>query len=103
MDTCQKLLIKYSGHIPTIILPDKDIEITKRKFLLSKNENFGLCILTIRKYIKVKSSDALFYLIDNRIVDMKRNIGDFYEEYKLNKKPEEAYLYIQVIKEKTFG
>ena len=103
MDTCQKLLIKYSGHIPTIILPDKDIEITKRKFLLSKNENFGLCILTIRKYIKVKPSDALFYLIDNRIVDMKRNIGDFYEEYKLNKKPEEAYLYINVIKEKTFG
>lgn len=36
-------------------------------------------------------------------MDMKQNIGDFYSQYKLNKKPEDAYLYIQIIKEKTFG
>ncbi len=103
MDECQRILIKYTGYIPTIIIPDKDIEITKRKFLLSKTENFGLCIISIRKYIKIRPSEALFFLIDNKIVDMKENIGDFYQEYKLNKKPEDAYLYINVIKEKTFG
>jgi hypothetical protein len=103
MNECQKILIKYTGYIPALIIPDKDIEITKRKFLLSKTENFGLCIINIRKYIKIKPSEALFFLIDNKIVDMKENIGDFYEEYKINKKPEDAYLYIHVIKEKTFG
>jgi hypothetical protein len=100
---CQKILSKYYGYIPAIILPDKDIEICKRRFLLPKTENFGFCIINIRKHIQLKPSEAIFFLIDNKIVDMKQNIEDFYSQYKLNKKPENAYLYIQIIKEKTFG
>jgi len=100
---CQKILCKYYGYIPAIILPDKDIEICKRRFLLPQTENFGFCMVSIRKHIKVKPSEAIFFLIDNKIMDMKQNIGDFYSQYKLSKKPEEAYLYIQIIKEKTFG
>jgi hypothetical protein len=103
-ECCQKILCKYYGYIPAIILPpDKDIEICKRRFLLPKTENFGFCMISIRKHIKVKPSDAIFFLVDNKIMDMKQNIGDFYSQYKLNKKPEDAYIYIQIIKEKTFG
>jgi hypothetical protein len=102
-ECCQKILSKYGGYIPSIILPDKDIEICKRRFLLPKSENFGFCMISIRKHIQLKPSDAIFFLIDNKIMDMKQNIGDFYLQYKLNKKPEDAYLYIQIIKEKTFG
>jgi hypothetical protein len=100
---CQKILCKYNGYIPAIILPDKEIEICKRRFLLPISENFGLCMISIRKHIVVKPSDAIFFLIDNKIMDMNQNIGDFYSQYKLNKKPGDAYLYIQLIKEKTFG
>lgn len=103
MESCQKILCKYYGYIPTIILPDKDIEICKRRFLLPRSENFGFCCVSIRKHIQLKPSEAIFFLIDDKIMDMKQNIGEFYEEYKLNKKPEDAYLYIQIIKEKTFG
>jgi hypothetical protein len=102
-ECCQKILSKYYGYIPAIIIPDKDIEICKRRFLLPQSENFGFCVASIRKNIKLKPSEAIFFLVDNKIMDMKQNIGDFYSQYKLNKKPEDAYLYIQIIKEKTFG
>jgi hypothetical protein len=103
MNDCQMILSKYYGYIPAIILPDKEIEICKRRYLLPKTENFGYCVASIRKNIKLKPSEAIFFLIDNKIMDMKQNIGDFYSQYKLNKKPEDAYLYITIIKEKTFG
>jgi hypothetical protein len=103
MGDCQNILSKYYGYIPAIILPDKNIEICKRRFLLPKTECFGYCVASIRKHIKVKPNEAVFFLIDNKIMDMKQNIGDFYSQYKLNKKPEDAYLYITIIKENTFG
>lgn len=103
MNDCQIILCKYAGYIPAIILPDKNIEICKRRFLLPQSENFGFCVASIRKHIKLKPSEAIFFLIDNKIMDMKQNIGQFYEQYKLNKKPEDAFLYIQIIKENTFG
>lgn len=66
-------------------------------------KTLDFCVASIRKNIKLKPSEAIFFLVDNKIMDMKQNIGDFYSQYKLNKKPEDAYLYIQIIKEKTFG
>jgi hypothetical protein len=100
---CQKILSKYYNYVPAIIIPDKDIEISKHRFLLPKNETFGFCIASIRKHIKVKSSEAVFFLIDDKIMDMTQNIEQFYESYKIGKHPDKAYLYIHIIKEKTFG
>ena len=103
MSDCQTIRSKYYGHVPAIILPDKDIDLCKRRFLLPENENFGYCVASIRKHIQLKPSEAVFFLIDNKIMDMTQNIGTFYSQYKLNKKPQDAFLYIQIIKEKTFG
>jgi hypothetical protein len=100
---CQKIMSKYYGNIPAIILPDKDIEMTKRRFLLPKKEPFGYCVSSIRNHIKVKPSESLFFMIDDKILDMNQNVGEFYEKYKLGKHPDKAYLYIQLIKEQTFG
>lgn len=104
MDTdCQTILCKYYGYIPAIILPDKDIEICKRRFLLPKTENFGFCMISIRKHIKVKPSDTIFFLVDNKIMDMFQNVGEFYDKYKIGKDPNKAFIYIRIIKENTFG
>lgn len=103
MDDCQSIRSRYSGYVPAIILPDKDIEICKRRFLLPETENFGFCIASIRKHIKLKPSEAIFFLVDNKIMDMSQNIGAFYSLYRLNKKPKDAFLYINIIKENTFG
>jgi hypothetical protein len=103
MNDCQTIISKYYGYVPAIIVPDKNIVICKRRFLLPQNENFGFCVASIRKHIKLKPSEAIFFLIDNKIMDMKQNIGDFYSQYKLSKRPSDAFLYINIIKENTFG
>jgi len=103
MGDCQAIMSKHYGFIPAIILPNKEIEITKHKFLLPQTENFGYCIASIRRHIKLKPSEAVFFMCDNKLVNTSQNIGDFYSQYKLNKKPSDAFIYLQIIKEKTFG
>ena len=103
MTDCQTIISKYYGYVPAIILHDKDIEICKRRFLLPKSENFGYCMVTIRKHIVVKPSESIFFFIDNKIVSSTDNVGNFYNQYAINKKPDDAYLYIKIMKENTFG
>jgi len=103
MGDCITLRSKYYNLVPTIILPNKNIEICKRRFLLPESENFGFCVASIRKHIKLNPSDAIFFLIDNKIMNMSQNVGEFYKEYKVNKRPIDAFLYITIIKEATFG
>lgn len=103
MSDCQTIRCKYYGHVPAIILPNREIEMCKRRFLLPETENFGYCVASIRKHMQVKPNEAVFFLIDNKIMDMTQNIGSFYSQYKLNKKPDDAFLYISIIKESAFG
>lgn len=100
---CQKIMCKYYGNIPAIIKCDSSIEMTKRRFLLPQKETFGYCVSSIRNHVKVKPSESLFFMIDDKILDMNKNVGEFYEKYKLGKNPDKAYLYIQLVKEQTFG
>jgi hypothetical protein len=100
---CQKVLTKYPNYIPALILPDKDIEICKRRFLLPRCENFGFCMASIRRNIKLKPSEAIFFMIDSKMISTNQNVGEFYDTYRKQKNPDTAYLLIQIIKEKTFG
>jgi hypothetical protein len=103
MGDCIALRSKYYDLVPAIILPNKEIEICKRRFMLPERENFGFCVASIRRYIKLDPSEAVFFLIDNKIINMSQNVGEFYKEYKVNKRPIDAFLYITIIKETTFG
>lgn len=100
---CQAIISRHIGYVPAIMIPDKNIEMTKRRFLLPENESFGFCLASIRKHIKLKPSEAIFFLIENRILDMKLNVGEFYKQYKRGRKPDTAFLYIEILKENTFG
>lgn len=100
---CQAIISRHIGYVPAIMIPDKNIEMTKRRFLLPENESFGFCLASIRKHIKLKPSEAIFFLIENRILDMKLNVGEFYKQYKIGRKPDTAFLYIEILKENTFG
>lgn len=93
---------KYYKYVPAVIIPNK-VEISKTRFLLPESENFGLCIAGIRKHIKTKAGESVIFLIDNRTVDMQQNVGAFYSQYKLNKKPKDSFLIINILKENTFG
>lgn len=93
----QDLSARYPEYIPAIVLADKDIEpfIKKKKYLIPKDINFGSAMATIRKNIVMKSSDALIYIVDNRIISpnvMMRELA----------KPKD-FLYIKICKESVFG
>jgi len=92
----QDLSARYPEYIPAIVLADKDIEpfIKKKKYLIPKDINFGSAIISIRKNINMKSSDALIYMVDNRIISpniMMRELA------------RKDFLYIKIIKESVFG
>lgn len=92
----QDLSARYPEYIPAIVLVDKDIEpfIKKKKYLIPKDINFGSAIISIRKNIVVKSSDALIFMVDNRILSpniMMRELA------------RKDFLYIKVCRESTFG
>jgi hypothetical protein len=93
----QDLSARYPEYIPAIVLADKDIEpfIKKKKYLIPRDINFGSAMISIRKNIvAMKSSDALIYMVDNRIISpniMMRELA------------RKDFLYIKIIKESVFG
>jgi hypothetical protein len=103
MTDAQTLLAKYPTFVPVIVTPSKNIEISKVKFLFPIFENFGYCFSNIRKYIKLDAKEAVFYLIDDKLINQSQNVGDFYSQYRLNKEPRNAFIYVSVFKENVFG
>lgn len=92
----QDLSARYPEYIPAIVLADKDIEpfIKKKKYLIPRDINFGSAMISIRKNIVMKSSDALIYMVENRIISpniMMRELA------------RKDFLYIKIIKESVFG
>lgn len=103
MTDAQTLLARYPGFVPVIVIPTKDIEISKLKFLFPIHENFGYCFSNIRKYIKLDAKQAVFYLVDEKLINQSQNVGDFYSQYRLNKDPKNAFIFVSVFKETCFG
>jgi hypothetical protein len=101
---CQTILAKHPNYVPVIILPNKDIEISKRRFLFPRDNNFGYCVAAVRHHISgLKPSEAIFFLIDDRLINITELVGDFYEGYKRDKRENDAFLYIKIFKENSFG
>lgn len=103
MTDAQTLLARYPSFVPVIVVPSKDIQISKLKYLFPADQNFGYCFASIRKYIKLDAKQAVFYLIDGILINQNQIVGDFYSQYKLNKEPRNAFIFISVFKENCFG
>jgi hypothetical protein len=101
--SCQVIRAKYPGYVPSIIKCDASIEMTKKRFLLPESENFGHALHNIRKHVKVKPSEALFFMIDGVMLKTSDNIGNFYSQYVANKPLDDRFLIIDIFKENTFG
>jgi hypothetical protein len=100
---CQQLLAKYPTFVPAIIKCDQTIEMTKKRFLLPRNECWSYALSSIRRHIVLKSSEAVFFMVDGVILQSSSNIGDFYKKYCDGKALEDRILVIDVFKENTFG
>lgn len=89
----------YPTHVP-ILLESKTIEFERIKYLIPKTFTFGQAISVIRRKIKVKSSDGIFYLVKNTMIPTTYILGDVYNKHK---DKDTGFLIIHVSKESVFG
>lgn len=97
------LLKKYPEVAPIIIEKYSSSKITeelkKNKFLISKKEQFSTLATIIRKYLSLDKSKALFFYVNNKIINQTDLISDLYSKYI----DEDGFLYIEYAYENTFG
>jgi hypothetical protein len=103
-ERCAKYKIlktKYPTMIPIIVEHfNSDIkELPKNKFLISNKEVFSSLAIVIRKYINVSQSKAMFFYVNNKIINFNDTINDLYNKYK----NEDGFLYVEYAYENTFG
>jgi len=99
---CSRILNKHPTRVPIIVCKDKNCaldEIDKRKYLTPKDLTLAQFIYVIRKRIKLKPEEALFIMINNKIVPGKFTLSEVYEDNK----DEDGFLYITYTSENTFG
>lgn len=101
--SCQNLRARYPGYVPAIIKCDQSIEMSKKRFLLPENESFSYALSHIRRHIKLKPSEAIFFMVNGVMITSSDNIGCFYSQYVVGKNPDNRFLIIDVFKENTFG
>ena len=96
------IIQKYPNRIPIIVEKSKGcklIDIDKNKYLVPNDMILSQFIYTIRKRIKLESSQALFFFIDNNVPTNSSPIGELYNLYK----DKDGFLYITYTSENTFG
>ena len=71
----------------------------KIKYLVPYNITMGQFIQILRDKIKIDSSIALFFFINNKVFPITSLIGDIYK----NNADEDGFLYIEFCEESTFG
>jgi len=95
----ERIYNKYNDRIP-IIIGSNDIELSRNKFLVSRDITFGNLILIIRKYIKLDQTDALFICTESgkclKGSDIIMDIWDRHHDI-------DNFLYLIIKKENTFG
>ena len=98
----QSILSKYLNKIPIICVKPTKIKvpnISKTKFLVSRDLTVGQFIFIIRNFIDVNESSALFIFINDYIPPNSACISDIYNLHKES----DGFLYITYAIETTFG
>ena len=94
---------KYPNKIP-IILEKSDsadiIDVDKHKYLIPEDMTIGQFMYLVRKNIKLDSTRAIFFFINNHVIPkMDDTLGQLYEKYK----DKDLYMYITYSSEMTYG
>jgi GABA(A) receptor-associated protein len=90
----------FPEKIPIILIIDKKIfNVTKYKYLIPSNLNMAQFQKCIRNFVKVKSYEAIFLFINNKLIPNTSLMNEVYENYK----DPDGFLYINVALESTFG
>jgi GABA(A) receptor-associated protein len=102
-----KMIALYPDRIPVIVeMSPSSFSYSiymkschKIKYLVPYNITMGQFIQILRDKIKIDSSIALFFFINNKVFPITSLIGDIYK----NNTDEDGFLYIEFCEESTFG
>ena len=95
------ILEKYPSRIPIIVEPYDDHcpIIRKKKFLASNDIRMDQFTYIIRKYLDLKPENAIFVIVNSKLVSSSSLMETVYSENK----DEDGFLYIIYSLENTFG
>jgi GABA(A) receptor-associated protein len=96
------IINKYNNKIPIICVKPTKVKvpnISKTKFLVSRDLTVGQFIYIIRKFVDVNEGTALFIFINDFIPPNSACISDIYNIHK----EQDGFLYITYTIESTFG
>jgi len=97
-----KILEKYPNRLPVIVEKSKKSDINnidKNKFLVPSDMTLCQFLYIIRKRIKIDSSKALFFFVNDTLCNNASVLSEIYNTYKDN----DGFLYIEYSSENTFG
>jgi hypothetical protein len=95
-----KLLRKYPDKVPVYIeIPNNDMILDKRKYLVDNNVTIMNLQVLIRKYVRLHSAESIYMLVNKKLIPITISLGELYK----TDKNEDGLLYVQLLKENTFG
>lgn len=95
----QRLMSKFPGRVPVIIVPHGDISLQNTKYLVDGNQNISGLLKQLRTQVSVKSFEGVFLFINNTLVPNTTTLNRAYNEHH----SKDGILYIHIRKEATFG
>jgi GABA(A) receptor-associated protein len=94
------IMEKYPNRIPVICDVSKKLpELDKHKYLLPDDLKSECFMQIIRKRIKLNSSQAMYFFVDDKLLQTNNYMSEIYNKNK----DEDGFLYIYVCAESTFG
>jgi len=97
-----RIIEKYPDRLPIIVERKNTCklnDIDKNKFLVPSDMVLTQFIYIIRKRIKLNSSEALFFFVNNILCNNSQSMIEIYNLYK----DKDGFLYIEYSSENTFG
>lgn len=103
INECCKIKRKYPNRIPIICEKDPKCKLVsdlkKIKYLAPLDISIGQFMHVIRKQLRLRESQSIYFKIDNMIPPCTVLMQNLYDVYS----DEDGYLYISYIGENTFG
>ncbi len=104
LELCNRIKTQYPNRLPIITetLPNTDINLDRKKFLVPSDISMGGFLTELRKHTKLRSEEALYIFCGSKggvLVPANQTICEIYEKYK----DEDGFLYMLVALENTFG
>ncbi|RNA13488.1 gamma-aminobutyric acid receptor-associated [Brachionus plicatilis] len=112
LSDAEDLLRNYPDRVPIIVekrssssinpfhkRSEKLAEIKNNKFLVPKDLSVGQLFYIIRKNLTLKSDEALYLFINNKMPVFSATLGSIYQE----EHDQDKFLYVLYSQEETFG